>query len=437
MTWAGLALLLLAELLFLSLRHDVADFAGRADWFGRLVALASVALRVGVTSAVVVLTLTAWRLRRRFARAVRELGLVPGFWPWLPMHLAAFALLAHFSDRILANPLLADQREVAAWWGAVLSTGLFWLAAAVPPRFWPGLVRSGRRVLLAGFAVGLGGWAGSELARSGWESSSAPTFWAVARLLSLVYPEVVSDPETFVLGTPSFRVMIAPECSGYEGVGLVCLYMAFYLCAFQRDLRFPHALALVPVGALAAWSLNALRIAALVVIGDSVSPEFALGGFHSQAGWLAFNAVALGLAFVAHRSRLFARRRAVPGPNPTAAYLSPLLALVAVQMLTEALFNGSPALYPLRVMAAAAVLAYYWRSIDGLGRPAPHARAATGGALWAVLAGVAVFALWETTRVFSAPAAPPGDPREGLAGMPVWAVAAWVVFRAAVSLRRR
>ena len=37
-----------------------------------------------------------------------------------------------------------------------------------------------------------------------------------------------------------------------------------------------------------------MRIAALVLVGTRVSPEVALGGFHSQAGWLAFNALALG-----------------------------------------------------------------------------------------------------------------------------------------------
>jgi exosortase/archaeosortase family protein len=39
--------------------------------------------------------------------------------------------------------------------------------------------------------------------------------------------------------------------------------------------------------------LNAVRIAALILIGNSGARQIALGGFHLQAGWIAFNGVAL------------------------------------------------------------------------------------------------------------------------------------------------
>jgi len=37
-----------------------------------------------------------------------------------------------------------------------------------------------------------------------------------------------------------------------------------------------------------AFVLNVLRIAALVAIGDARLPKRRHGGFHSQAGWIAF-----------------------------------------------------------------------------------------------------------------------------------------------------
>jgi exosortase E/protease (VPEID-CTERM system) len=249
------------------------------------------------------------------------------------------------------------------------------------------------------------------------------------RILRLVYPEVVSDPDRFVLGTPSFRVRIASACSGYEGACLVTLYLAVYLVLFRRTLRFPHAVWLLPLGALSAWLLNVFRITTLVAIGDSGSPELALGGFHSQAGWLAFNAVALGLTFTAHRSRIFAAAPAHSGtgPDPTAAYLLPLLTLVTVQMLTEAFFNGSPALYPLRVVAGASVLCYLRRSIT-CSRYQPT-REGSGGLLCAVLVGAGVFVLWIALDRLAPAGEVRSDPRSALAGMGNWVVAAWLMSR--------
>ena len=51
------------------------------------------------------------------------------------------------------------------------------------------------------------------------------------------------------------------------------------------------------------FALNAIRIAVLVLIGNAGYPEVAIYGFHSQAGWIAFNVVAVGIAFWTRRSR--------------------------------------------------------------------------------------------------------------------------------------
>jgi exosortase/archaeosortase family protein len=74
-----------------------------------------------------------------------------------------------------------------------------------------------------------------------------------------------------------------------------------YLWLFRHRLRFPNALVLRPVGTAIIWLANAVRIAAPVAIGPAGWQAVAEGGFHSQAGWPAFNAVALGLMFVSDR----------------------------------------------------------------------------------------------------------------------------------------
>jgi exosortase/archaeosortase family protein len=50
---------------------------------------------------------------------------------------------------------------------------------------------------------------------------------------------------------------------------------------------FPKAFVVLPIGIGAIWLLNTARVAALVSLGAHVSPEVAIGGFHSQAGWIA------------------------------------------------------------------------------------------------------------------------------------------------------
>jgi exosortase E/protease (VPEID-CTERM system) len=434
LTWALLTCLLMGEILFLTIRHDAGRFALGAGRLSGLVALMPVVLRIALSVFAAALALAVWRLRHNFRSVVRERGLVAGLWPWLVLHLAAFVILEHLSGWLFEGPMPPDEGVVLLWMMAASCTGLFWLAAMLPPRFWTGVIRSGRGSLVMGLLIGLAAWSAGYLTRSGWEAGAWPTFWAAGGLLRLVYPVVVSELDSFVLGTPAFQVTIDPACAGYEGIGLVCLYVGIYLILFRHELRFPLALWLLPAGAVAAWMLNVIRIVVLIAIGDSISPALALGGFHSQAGWLGFNVVALGLIYGAHRSRFVSRSVGPSGPSPTTAYLAPLLVLVLTQMLTIAFFNDSPALYPLRVLAAGVVLACCWRSIDWLGsRPTSAQPEKSGwGIAWALLAGTAVFAMWLGLGIPSVDRAP--DPREALVGSSAWFMALWLVFRVAGSV---
>jgi CAAX prenyl protease-like protein len=132
-----------------------------------------------------------------------------------------------------------------------------------------------------------------------------------------------------------------------------------------------------------------------------------------------------------HRSRLFAAHpgREAAARNATAPYLLPLLVLIAAQMLIEAFFNGSAALYPLRVVAGAAVLVYFRQSIRDAcrGEASDSERRGSG---FAVLVGVVVFALWIIlNRQATENYAP--DPR---GAMDDGTFAVWLVFRVVGSI---
>src|SRR5690606_29514114 len=65
------------------------------------------------------------------------------------------------------------------------------------------------------------------------------------------------------------------------------------------------------------------RIAVLVSIGAHISPEMAVRGFHSQAGWIAFLGVALGLMALSRRLGLATAASANSAKSGAASSASP------------------------------------------------------------------------------------------------------------------
>jgi exosortase E/protease (VPEID-CTERM system) len=171
----------------------------------------------------------------------------------------------------------------------------------------------------------------------------------------------------------------------------------------------------------AAFLLNSARIAALILIGNAGAAGIALGGFHSQAGWISFNLVALGLVVSLRHVPWIARTApaAVPADdcadNRSALYVLPFLAILAAGMVSRAFTAQFEWLYPLRLLAVAWALFRYrkqYRTFDwSFGWLAP-------------IAGTAVFGLWiALDRLSPTPATSGISPGHGAA----WV--AWLVFR--------
>ncbi len=176
----------------------------------------------------------------------------------------------------------------------------------------------------------------------------------MVRLLLMPFVSVVADPSKALLGTTRFSVEIAPECSGLEGVALIHAFGLLWLVLFRRECRFPQALLLLPAGVAVIFLLNSVRIAALILIGNAGAAGIALGGFHSQAGWIIFNLVALGFSFAAIRIPwIRATSPAVAqldlSENPTTIWLLPWLTLLAAGLLSHAMTADFEWLYPASV----------------------------------------------------------------------------------------
>jgi CAAX prenyl protease-like protein len=126
-----------------------------------------------------------------------------------------------------------------------------------------------------------------------------------------------------VIGSDRFQVLMHRTCSGFEGVGLITVFVVAYLLIARRELRFPQALLLLPLGIAASLAANVVRIVALILVGTSISPAVAAGGFHARAGWLFFSALALSLVLLSQRLRFFAHEPTVPSLQPSDGRVPP------------------------------------------------------------------------------------------------------------------
>ena len=237
----------------------------------------------------------------------------------------------------------------------------------------------------------------------------AATFRGVHALLSVFYSPVLEDPARVILGTSKFQVLIAGTCSGVEGLALMLAVGVGWLFYARRELRLQRAVWLVPVALGLMWVLNLVRISVLIALGDAGHADLALNGFHSEAGWIFFNAVAIGFLIAAQKIAWLRKGEAAIGgwaletsvespisksersgaPAPAfvvaQAYLVPFLAITAVSLLTRALSSGFEVLYPVRVVVGVVVLWCFrrvYREVDW--------RFGWVG----VVGGVVVFAVW-------------------------------------------
>jgi exosortase E/protease (VPEID-CTERM system) len=387
--WTGLAGLLLAESALLATGPAFHEgLAYYPPWVVYLIHQRLHALQLSL----VIVTATALFGGRALGEELLLLGSQVRpyrWWPWILAHLTAFALTAllligFFDQARPLDPLSGVALALVAVAG--LASLLFWCLAVMPRPLWVAFWRQGWKALLAGFAIGAPVWLAAWSTDQLWKPLSQATLWVVYDLLKLTGSEVICDPASALIGTSSFLVTIEPACSGYQGIGLILAFLGVFLYLFRHQLRFPQALLLLPIGALVAWLANAARLTALVIIGTWVSPDIAMNGFHSFAGWLAFNAIALGIIVLAqHSPFLMMEPLHTFGSTVAAPYLLPLLAVMATVLVTSAFSSGFDYFYPARVLVGAGVLLYFRRYYAGLG---------WSWSWWPVAVGATVFGIW-------------------------------------------
>jgi len=305
----------------------------------------------------------------RIIDRVASLPVPPVRFAWLVVHsllVMVFGFLsAAFYDA--ASPLPFTVAAVA-WYACGVGMVLSLLAAIAPVSTWRRVLdQSASLYLYALMAAGVAVVVARPLQLS-WVPVARITYWAVDRLLLPFIHDLRSDSSTMSIGTRNFSIVIADKCSGLEGLGLMAAFCMSWFWYGRRQFIFSRSLIALPFAALLIFILNILRIATLLLIGNAGYPQVAMVGFHSQAGWIAFNCAAFGVAAVSYRIP-WLRRGAVPGAaavrDATAAYLVPFLSILAAGMLAYALSSGFDLFYPLRLVSGGVALLIF-REIYGL-----------------------------------------------------------------------
>ncbi len=423
-----IAILLGVEVVALAAMYQVLNLVecNATDAYGACRFLRSLAARALVLFAVAVVFAWARPEPVRAFRAASDAGGQGRL--WFALHLAGVVLLvlpavlfgagglaAAFG---IAGPILAAGSVLAAVGGA------FWLA---PPPAWAGLLRAEPVVLPAAVTAGflLPDLAGLALPIWDVDRLTAATFAAVESVLWLLGAAPEADAATFVLGVDDFVVQIARPCSGVEGFALVAGFVAIYAGLFRREIRpLRFVLVVLPLGLLLSWLFNVTRISGLILIGARVSPDLAVNGFHSYAGWLFFLALALLILVVAHRIAWFQRvpvGPAVAGPplraDPVAAAILPFVSFMAASIAVGAFFPEPELGYPVKAAVMAIAVAYWWPAFRALDwRPDAVA----------IGAGIVVGALWLASAERGGAGTEVADALSVLGGL---ALAAWIATR--------
>ncbi len=416
-----LAALFAAELICLSVWLDTATLSNRTFLLAAIGSFGPRILRVVVVFSLLFAT---------FAFLTYPASPAPRFrirWSLLSLHAVAMLCFTGLSFLLFTRQVSLASSNLAAlcWLAAGLAAIPLAALAFLPLDAWIRMIRPTRFLWLYAMSGAIAVSFAGDVARLTWKPLWRLTFRLVHTMLGLFVSPVVVDPKTLIVQAPHFSVQITPQCAGFEGIGLVLAFGVIWLLLFRKECRFPQALLLLPAGVVLIYLLNAIRITVLLLIGNAGAPRIAAGGFHSQAGWIAFAVASLGFCFAAQHVSWIAVQPVDPvppvtGANPTSAYLIPFLAILAAGMLATALSAGFEWLYCLRFIAASAALWFYrdsYRTLDW--------RFSWRGPA----AGAGLFFVWIAMDHWSGVPAGRAMPA-ALAAAPVGLRIAWIGFRA-------
>jgi exosortase/archaeosortase family protein len=108
-------------------------------------------------------------------------------------------------------------------------------------------------------------------------------------ILSLAYPVTYSISDSGpILQIYDFAVSIGAPCSGIDSMFLFIAFFAGIFALDHKKIRRGRYVILLITGLAGVYAMNILRLLLLILVGIHISPDLAVGLFHTNAGWVLF-----------------------------------------------------------------------------------------------------------------------------------------------------
>jgi exosortase/archaeosortase family protein len=233
----------------------------------------------------------------------------------IALQVVCYIFIIYFSSKFYPTDLFAfkeHSKKYETVWTLALATSIFItftlsLLIIAPKAYWQRFAKTEKTKLLFALIFPVSHAIISFLAEQSHDILSRPTVKVSAFILELLYPDIRTAPHSGLVGRPNFVVIVDKMCSGYVGIGMIFVFLTWYLFTFKSKFRFPAVLLAFPIGATLIWLSNCLRIALLVSIGSSLSSEIAMQGFHVSSGWIFFITISVGMMAIIRNSRFFSK----------------------------------------------------------------------------------------------------------------------------------
>lgn len=209
------------------------------------------------------------------------------------MILAQVLVMAYYGIRALTN--MHPVSEVMAWilWlGIVVILGLALASVVIAVfqrRYVSDFTKAFRKEIIIAILASVILYNVLIAFQNQWLIFSRSIGYAIFWLLSPFFDAVYyMGPIAPVLEVGDFGVAIGAPCSGIDSM---LLFFAFFSALFALDY---HRLRKISYGVLFVMGLggvvvvNILRLYLLILVGIYISPRFAVGLFHTNAGWIFF-----------------------------------------------------------------------------------------------------------------------------------------------------
>lgn len=423
--WLAIILLAGAEIMAVSFLADArtVTISGSASYF---ISYAGDILKWMILSAAIFALFISKNLSQIDEKLAEGTEISRYYWA-IPLHAFCFALFLWSTLSVFGSTAAAGNIQFSIWIALTLSTAVTFALVISSPTNLLSFVSEYKKPLVISILGGLALLLTSLGARLLWEPLSNLTMHSSYAILNLFYDSLLIDVEAKLLGVNDFVVRIAPECSGVEGMALALGVTSAYLYFSKNHLSFPQAFLLLPIAAVLALLFNFVRVAALIAIGASISPEIAVEGFHSVAGWISSVLIAMLIIFVfSSWTKLQSTSGEVYEPTTediresglATAILIPFIFFMAASLVAGIFKEDFDYLYPIKLVVAFVALLFFLSKYE-LRIPKNWIEPIGIGFCVALLWVVLIPADVEANDTF----------QSHLFALPVWLIAIWGIAR--------